>query len=143
MKPQNVKRQNMAHENDDDTVGYGKPPRKHRFRKGRSGNPRGRPKGSKNLTTVLAKTIAEKVEITENGQRRAVSKLEVAVKQLVNRAAAGDARASHQLFSLAQWVEGRAEAPSAAADPVTDADREVIAAVFARLQAAPEGGRNG
>ncbi len=34
-----------------DPVGYCKPPKRTRFQPGQSGNPRGRPKGTKNLKT--------------------------------------------------------------------------------------------
>ena len=117
----------------DDEVGYGKPPQQTQFKKGRSGNPRGRPKGSKNLATALAEIISEKVIITENGRRRPITKLDAAAKQLANRAAAGDLKAIQQLILLAQWVEGRTEALEAPVETLTQADREVIAAIYSRL----------
>ena len=40
-------------------VGYGKPPRHTRFTKGRSGNPRGRSPGAKNLKTLLSEALSE------------------------------------------------------------------------------------
>ncbi len=71
-------------------VGYGKPPAHTQFKKGQSGNPRGRPKGTTNLATTLKRTLNEKVTITENGRQKAISKGEAAIKQLVNRAAQGE-----------------------------------------------------
>lgn len=71
-------------------VGYGKPPAHTQFKKGQSGNPRGRPKGTANLATTLKRTLNEKVTIIENGRQKAVSKGEAAIKQLVNRAAQGE-----------------------------------------------------
>ena len=123
----------MTADGGDDKTGYGKPPRHAQFKKGQSGNPRGRPRGSKNLTTVLAEIIGEKVVVTENGRRRPITKLDAAAKQLANRAAAGDLKAIQQLIMLAQWVEGRSEALAPPAETLTDADREVIAAIYARL----------
>ena len=90
-------------------VGYAKPPRETRFRKGRSGNPRGRPRGSKNFATLLDEALAEPVVINESGRRRKASKLQVIVKQLVNKAAQGDHRSIQLLmaFTERQQLLGR------------------------------------
>ena len=74
-------------------VGYGKPPRHTRFAKGQSGNPRGRPSGTKNLKTLLSEALNEPVIVTENGGRRKVSKRQAIITQLVNRSAKADLRA--------------------------------------------------
>lgn len=78
--------------------GYGKPPERTRFRKGVSGNPKGRPKGSRNLASIFRKIIQEKVQV--NGPRgpRHISKLEAGVTQLVNRAAKGDPKAVREVL---------------------------------------------
>jgi uncharacterized protein DUF5681 len=89
----------------DEPVGYRRPPKATRFRPGQSGNPRGRPKGARSVSTVIAAALSERVAVTENGQRRHISKLEAAVKQLVNRAASGEFRATQLLLALAQANE--------------------------------------
>jgi hypothetical protein len=81
-------------------VGYGKPPQDTRFRKGRSGNPRGRPKGAQSFTRLALKIFNEKIAIKENGERRVITKLQAALKQLANKAASGDAAAIRELLRL-------------------------------------------
>jgi len=83
-------------------VGYCKPPEHTRFQPGRSGNPRGRPKGSRNLATALEQELRARVTIIENGRRRTITKLQAAVKQLVNQAASGNTRSMQFLLSLTQ-----------------------------------------
>jgi hypothetical protein len=121
---------------DDYAVGYGKPPRHAGFQKGRSGNPKGRPKGSKNLATLLGEALDEKVSLTENGRRRRVTKRELVIKQLVNKSASADLHAIKQLTDIVQGVERRAGASEAPAPPpaFTAADEEVIAELKKRLE---------
>jgi hypothetical protein len=83
-------------------VGYRKPPRHSQFTPGRSGNPKGRPRGSMNFVNLLEQALNEKVIITENGRRKRTSKLQVILKQMVNKAAQGDHRATRLLF---EWTE--------------------------------------
>ena len=120
----------------DYAVGYGRPPRHAGFQKGRSGNPKGRPKGSKNLATLLGEALDEKVSLTENGRRRRVTKRELVIKQLVNKSASADLHAIKQLTDIVQGVERRAGASEAPAPPpaFTAADEEVIAELKKRLE---------
>src|SRR5438132_14225032 len=90
-------------------VGYGKPPRHTRFRKGQSGNPRGRPKESKNLATLLKEALNEPVIVAENGGRRKITMREAIIKQLVKRSATADLRATKILLDLVRNIEGRTE----------------------------------
>ena len=91
-------------------VGYGRPPRDTRFKKGSSGNPKGRPRGSKNATTLLKEALNEQVVITENGRRRTITKKEAIVTQIVNKAASGDHRAIQLLLvNQIPLIEARLE----------------------------------
>jgi Family of unknown function (DUF5681) len=111
-------------------VGYGRPPMTTRFRPGQSGNPRGRPKGARNLSTVIAAALSERVVINENGRRRRITKFEATVKQLVNRAASGEARATQLLLALIQANEARPAQQDASG--VSDADAIVMAELTRR-----------
>jgi hypothetical protein len=71
-------------------VGYGRPPVHSRFRKGQSGNPRGRRPRDQTMPEALRKALWGKVVVSENGTRRKVPRIEIAARQLANKAAAGD-----------------------------------------------------
>lgn len=90
-------------------VGYGKPPRHTRFQKGQSGNPRGRPGGSKNLATLLSEALDERVAVVENGRRKRISKREAVIAQLVNQSAKADLRAIKILLDIQRTIDARSE----------------------------------
>jgi len=112
-------------------IGYGKPPRDSQFGKGHSGNPRGRPRGSKNLSTLLDSALNERVIVSENGKRKRISKREAILKQLVNKAGSGDPKSIHMLLTEIRLVEGRQ--PLAEPMLLDETDREVIRQLFERL----------
>jgi hypothetical protein len=122
-------------------VGFGKPPRNNQFKKGASGNPNGRPKGRKNLATVLERELQQKVVINENGQRKTITKLEAAIKQVVNKAAGGDLVALKQLHALVRSSEeGGVEEPQQEQEFLRENDEKVMKNILRRFERTVKGG---
>jgi len=96
----NKVRKMSDHNSEDYKVGYGRPPRHTQFKKGQSGNRRGRPKGTFNLARTLRKALLETATVNERGAKKRMTKLDVAVRQQTNKAAAGDGQALKLLAQL-------------------------------------------
>ena len=116
-------------------VGYRKPPGHTRFTKGRSGNPRGRSPGAKNLKTLLSEALNVCVIVSDNGRSRKITKREAIITQLVNRSAKADLRAIKILLDIIQDIERRTE-PTSPETSFGLADQKVIEQLKARLHGA-------
>src|SRR5262245_1954748 len=81
-------------------VGYGRPPQSTRFKPGVSGNPNGKPKGSRPVGAVLQDIIQQKIAVTENGKTRRLPVLEIMLRRLANEAMRGEQRSIKFLLSL-------------------------------------------
>jgi hypothetical protein len=112
-------------------VGYGKPPVQSRFKRGQSGNPAGRPKGSQNVATVLRDALSATVVVNEGGRRQTKTKLEVMVTQFVNKAVSGDPKAAERVLKLYAVLSSPTESTTVTPDLATD--RRMSARVLARF----------
>jgi hypothetical protein len=133
--------QNSLEKLESTKVGYCNPPAHSRFQKGRSGNPKGRLKGTLNMATVLERTLREKVVINENGKRKVVTKLEAGVKQLVNKAASGELKALQLLASLVRSAEERGVHDKFSNSVLDEPDEKVVLGILKRLEGINEGDR--
>ncbi len=118
----------------DDKVGYGRPPVHSRFKKGNSGNSRGRQKGFGNFATQFIAAVNETVPITLEGRSVRVTKLQATILAMVDKGMQGDSRAMIEVLDRVAELEARAEEAARVPVPVfTDADRATIADIHARL----------
>lgn len=88
----------------DYTVGYGRPPLPTRFKRGQSGNPKGRPKGTRNTETMARDALERTVIIEGNGIQQRKTVREVAFQSIAEKAASGDIKSLD--FLLAFEKEG-------------------------------------
>ena len=79
------------------------------FKKGTSGNPKGRPKGTRNLATDLKEELSMNIVTREGDRVKKLSKQRILVKTLTNKALKGDPRAIGTLIKLIERLLGDAE----------------------------------
>lgn len=127
-------------------VGYCRPPKYSRFREGRSGNPNGRPKGSKNIATIAKEVLFKQVTINENGRRRKVPAFEALMLNLVKLSLERDMRAFDKIMKVLPIVQASMDAEDSTEDrPAADSqhDAEIVAEFAKMLREADGGGDSG
>jgi hypothetical protein len=118
----------------DYVVGYGRPPATSRFKPGQSGNPKGRPRKSQDLGSILQRVLDSRVSIQENDRRRRITIREAIVRGLVTDAARREPKELRMLFAL---MARHQAAPDAARDTASLAaeDQAILADFLARNSA--------
>jgi hypothetical protein len=100
-------------------IGYGKPPPHSRFKPGQTGNPKGRPKGSLNMATIVAKELARKIKVREAGRIRNFRANVLIARRQVNKALNGDLKSAEFLMRFGSDARTNPDSPASgsAADP--------------------------
>lgn len=101
MKNEDAKANNPAEElAEKKDVGYGKPPKEHQFKPGKSGNPKGKPKGAKGLKTMVCTAAEALEEYSVKGKKTKGARLQLGLHQLSIAAAKGNLKAVEKLAQL-------------------------------------------
>jgi hypothetical protein len=109
-------------------IGRGKPPKATQFKKGQSGNSKGRPKGSKNLKTIWSHQLSETVPVVQQGKKRKIQKQEAIVTQVINQAASGNLKAIAMVLQHDRQFQGAID--SIALMPILKPTDEKVQASF-------------
>lgn len=117
---------------DDYEVGYKRPPVATRFQPGRSGNPRGRPRGVKSAAAALQEALATKVTVQINGRPRTVTMQEAMLKGLVNSAVRQQLPAIRTVLELQSRLLDAVDSMPPETDAVTEDEEEIMRNVLAR-----------
>jgi hypothetical protein len=112
----------MAHDFENNGGGYGRPPKHSQFKKGKSGNPTGRPKKVTSFKSDLAAELQEKLSVAENGRERKITKQRAFCKTLVAAAIKKDIRAVNALLACMRLFGVGVEEPIAESVDLEDLD---------------------
>ena len=115
-------------------VGYGKPPRNTQWKKGQSGNPKGRPRRDRNVGALVAALLGQRIVVRTGKTTKRRTRLEHLVHRLFEQALEGDPRLMKMALDEARKNEERGEANAPELD---QADHEVIEALIRRLKGDP------
>jgi len=113
-------------------VGFGRPPKHGQFKPGMSGNPSGRPKGSKNFLTRFNEVTSSLVTVTENGRTKTMPLIEAIIHKEAHRALS-NTRAAHQIFKMEMLFE-TIEQPKTEKVVRHEGERKAIRNLLARIQ---------
>lgn len=132
----------MPNEEADYKVGYGKPPKASQFKHGVSGNPKGRPKGSRNVSTIVASVANRVVTVNEGGRAVKTTLKEAVVLQIGMKAAKGDRHAGREFLNLCRQAEVDEELTGDKPE-VSERDAALLKAMSKRFAAYEESNGDG
>ena len=113
-------------------VGPGKPPHHTRFKPGQSGNPKGRPKGSKNFATILQQQLTKKITITVDGKPRRMTVQEVIARRLATDSMKGTTKAMELLIRLTSAKSDEGVGKDVASETVLP-DKDALRRIHKRI----------
>ena len=108
---------------DDHKIGPGRPPKHSRWKKGQSGNPRGRPKGRIDVRAVLEEELSELITLATPQGEREVTKLQAVIRRLIHEGLSGKVYAIQDILDRAERLARPEDAP---ASPELPQDDEAI-----------------
>ena len=129
----------------DHKVGRGRPPKHTRFKAGQSGNPKGRPRGSRNIATIIEHVMAQKITVIENGRKKTMSAREAILRALLNDALRGNDKSRAMLINLdlQKQAQGAEAEVSDVKSRAAQSDKEIMARFVGRMAKKIEGERQG
>ncbi len=114
--------------------GYGNPPKDKQFKPGKSGNPKGRPKGSKNIATILNNALSRKIKIVINGKEIKITKREALFESLVNKALKGDHKAISIILDNSEKTEEKQRLKEELMKSTIQDDEEILKGFAERIK---------
>ena len=133
MKPQKVDEhapKSLPARTDSEAVGYGRPPKEHQFKKGKSGNPRGRRPGAKNQATILHEILFRMIPIRDRGKVRKVPVIEAMLLKFAEEALRGNPKAA--AFLLSRY--GLSDQNDISPTEITRDEEDILNAFVQRIQ---------
>lgn len=123
----------------DERVGYGKPPKAHRFKPGQSGNPKGRKKGVKNHETIVKELMQRTVPMPMRGKIKKISLREAIYLRIADDSLKGNIKSAAFLFSRDQMIEMGSDDIRGG---LSNDDQAVLEAYLAEFRSKPSGDKS-
>ncbi len=111
------------------SIGYKRPPINTRFKKGQSGNKKGRPKMRKSLAKSCLDALQETIEVRQGDRLRTITKMDATFQVMLNKAVKGDHRSASKLLDIAKelgLLQLRTEEVPQSSYPAPEAAREKL-----------------
>jgi len=121
-------------------VGYKSPPQHSRFQPGRSGNPRGKQKGVRNLGSDVKRTLEVPVRLNEQGRAKRVSTQQAVLLRLREKSLKGDARSLDRFLELAKTFNNSATVESVGDEALAAEDQAILDAYAEEVRSRPPSG---
>ena len=120
-------------------VGYRRPPRDHQFKPKQSGNPKGRPKRTRNLADTVSRHLDGEMTVRQGGRERRMNRREILVQKLYERALGGDNRAASLLLNYDLANRGPSDGGGSDGGPLTEQQhQDILDAYFASRKGGDE-----